>query len=257
VERIKSGIPELDDMLRGGFIRGDAVLVAGPAGTGKTTLALQYIVNGITQFRENGIYVTFEQLPDQIYRDAASYGWDLRKMEDEDKLRLVCTSPNLLLEGQAESILDEPVSEIHPRRIAIDSLSHFQLFVREREVRREIYRLLMYLKTKGLSAIGTWDAPQMAGQTFSVTEVGLSFLVDCIVLLRFVEIESSLRKALTILKIRGSDHDKELREFKITGQGIEIGKPFSQYEGIIGGAPRKSWTEETMTGWAKAFAGKP
>lgn len=93
MERIKSGIPELDEMLRGGFMKGDAVLVAGPAGTGKTTFALQYIVNGITQFGENGVYVTFEQLPDQIYRDAKNFGWDLRKMEDEDRLRLVCTSP--------------------------------------------------------------------------------------------------------------------------------------------------------------------
>jgi len=98
--RIKTGIRGLDEMLQGGFLEGDAVMVAGPAGSGKTTLALQYVVNGVTQFGHNGIYVTFEQLPDQIYRDAKNFGWDLRKMEEEDKLRLVCTSPQLLLEAE-------------------------------------------------------------------------------------------------------------------------------------------------------------
>src|SRR5439155_1380370 len=84
---------ELDEMLRGGFMDKDAVMVAGSAGTGKTTLALEYLVNGATQFGEPGIYLTFEQLPDQIYRDAENFGWDLRKLETENKLRVVCTSP--------------------------------------------------------------------------------------------------------------------------------------------------------------------
>src|SRR5436309_12511756 len=76
-------------MLRGGFMEGDAVLVAGSAGSGKTTLALQYLVNGIVKFGEPGIYLTFEQMPDQIYRDAKNFGWDLRKMEEENKFRLI------------------------------------------------------------------------------------------------------------------------------------------------------------------------
>jgi len=80
----------------------------------------------------------------------------------------------------------------------IDSLTHLEMFVPEKELRKETYRLLMYLKTKGFSSLATWEAPQTGGQSLAVTGVGLSFLVDCIVLLRFVEIESSLRKALTI-----------------------------------------------------------
>ncbi len=75
--RQKTGIREFDEMLRGGFLEKDAVMVAGSAGTGKTTLALTYLVNGITQFGEPGVYLTFEQLPDQIYRDADNFGWNL------------------------------------------------------------------------------------------------------------------------------------------------------------------------------------
>src|SRR3989441_8749006 len=84
--RQKTGIVELDAMLRGGFLERDAVMVAGSAGTGKTTLSLQHLVNGITKFGEPGIYLTFEQLPDQIYRDAENFGWDLKKLEEQGKL---------------------------------------------------------------------------------------------------------------------------------------------------------------------------
>src|SRR6266481_7515478 len=106
MSRIRTGIQELDEMLHGGFMPGDAVMIAGSAGTGKTTLALQYLVNGV-KHGEPGIYVTFEELPDQIYRDAKNFGWDLRKMEEEDKFRVVCTSPDLMLESDKDSLLDD------------------------------------------------------------------------------------------------------------------------------------------------------
>lgn len=252
--RVKSGIPELDGMLKGGFMQGDAVMVAGSAGTGKTTLALQYLVNGVTRFGDNALYVTFEQLPDQIYRDAMNFGWDLRKMEQENRFRTICTSPKLLVEDAADAgnILDDPIKEVQPRRIVIDSLSHLEMFVGSRDVRRETYRLIMYLKTKGLSSLLVYETPQVIGQALSITEVGLSFLVDCIVLLRLVEIESSMRKAMVVLKMRGSDHDKGLREFHITPYGVSVAKPFSDYEGIITGAPRRVGAERFAEIFSKA-----
>lgn len=236
--RVKTGIAELDEMLRGGFMLGDAVLIAGSAGSGKTTLALQYLVNGIVKYGEPGVYVTFEQMPDQIYRDAKNFGWDLRKMEEQNKIRIICTSPNLLLESDGESLLDEVLRDIQPRRIVIDSLSHLEMYVEKKSIRREAYRLVSFLKTKGMSSLLVWESGQM-GSNFNVTEIGLSFLVDCIVALKPVEIESSLRKALVILKMRGSDHDKQLREFEITPTGVKITSAFSNYEGIMTGATRK------------------
>jgi circadian clock protein KaiC len=236
--RVKTGIAELDEMLRGGFMLGDAVLIAGSAGSGKTPLALQYLVNGIVKYGEPGVYVTFEQMPDQIYRDAKNFGWDLRKMEEQNKIRIICTSPNLLLESDGESLLDEVLRDIQPRRIVIDSLSHLEMYVEKKSIRREAYRLVSFLKTKGMSSLLVWESVQM-GSNFNVTEIGLSFLVDCIVALKPVEIESSLRKALVILKMRGSDHDKQLREFEITPTGVKITSAFSNYEGIMTGATRK------------------
>jgi circadian clock protein KaiC len=236
--RVKTGIAELDTMLRGGFMEGDAVLIAGTAGSGKTTLALQYLVNGI-KYDEPGVYVTFEQLPVQIYRDAKNFGWDLRQLEDDDKFRIICTSPNLMLESSGETILDEVLDDIQPRRVVIDSLSHLEMFVEKRSMRKEAYQLINFLKTKGMSSILIWESSPIAGSGLNVTEMGLSFLVDCIVALKPVEIESSLRKAVMILKMRGSDHDKQLREFEITSNGVKITSSFANYEGLMTGAPRK------------------
>jgi circadian clock protein KaiC len=237
--RVRTGITELDEMLRGGFMPNDAVMVAGSAGTGKTTLALQYLVNGITQFGENGIYLSFEQMPDQIYRDALNFGWDLKKLEEEGKFRIVLTSPNVLLAEGGEGLLDDAIKEIGAKRIAVDSLSHFAMFTGEDKLRLEAYKLICFVKAKGLGSLYLWEAPQMMGASFSVTEVGMSFLVDAIVLLRTVEIESTLRKGLVILKMRGSDHDKRLREYEITSGGMRVFAPFVQYQGLMSGSPTK------------------
>jgi circadian clock protein KaiC len=254
--RVGTGIVEFDAMLRGGFLRGDAVMLAGSAGSGKTTIALQYLVNGIAK-GEPGIYLTFEQMPDQIYRDALSFGWDLRKLEREDKLRLVCTSPQLLLEGSgADELLAEPIREIGAQRIVVDSMSHLSMFVPEGDLRKEAFRMVMYFKTSGLSSILLWESQQENGHSFSVTDKGMSFLVDSIILLKFVEIESSIRRAMVVLKMRGSDHDKRLREYQITSRGIRLEEAFTEYQGLMSGSPTKVGSEKFFELFGKAAKGK-
>jgi len=253
--RQRTGVNELDEMLCGGFLLGDAVLLAGGAGTGKTTLALQHLVNGATQFGENGIYETFEQLPNQIYRDSQSLGWDIRKLEDENKFRLICTSPNILLEDSGgENILSEPIKEIHAQRIVVDSLSHLAMHTGHDELRRELYRLIMLLKARGLGSLLIWESSDSSDPSKALPDGGISFLVDSIVSLKHVEIESTVRKALVVWKMRGSDHDKRLRQYEIASHGIEVSAPFSNYEGLLTGSPRRSMTEEAANNWAMAFA---
>lgn len=257
VDRMRTGIPGLDEMLRGGLIEGDAVMVAGSAGTGKTTFCLQYLVNGIIESGDVGIFVSFEQLPEQIYRDALNFGWDLKKFEEEKKLQIVCTSPNLLLGTDGgEQILDELIEEMRPRRICIDSLSHFELFVENVALREEFYRLIMYLKTKRISSILTWENSKIIGMSADFSNEQLGFLVDCIILLRHVEIESAIKKVLFILKMRGSDHDKHLREYIINSKGIKVMPAIKGYEGIISGTPKRSMMENASNGFAKSFSNK-
>jgi circadian clock protein KaiC len=250
--RVGTGIPEFDTMLRGGFMRGDAVMLAGSAGSGKTTIALQYLVNGIAR-GEPGIYLTFEQMPDQIYRDALSFGWDLRKLEREGKFRLLCTSPKLLVEGSgAEELLDGPIKDVGAQRIVVDSMSHLSMFVPDGDLRKEAYRMVNYFKTTGLSSILLWESQQEYGQSFSVTDKGMSFLVDTIVLLKFIEIESTIRRAMVVLKMRGSDHDKRLREYQITAKGVKLEEAFTQYQGLMSGSPTKVGSEKFFELFSKA-----
>ena len=93
IQRVPSGIPGLDDLLFGGFLEGDAVLVAGSPGTGKSTLGMQFLHEGIIRYDEAGFFITFEEFPQQIYRDAMNFGWDFRGLEEEDKLKVLFTSP--------------------------------------------------------------------------------------------------------------------------------------------------------------------
>jgi len=256
VTREQTGVRQLDAMLGGGFLPGDAALVVGSTGTGKTVMGLQYLVNGATRYNENGLYVTFEQLPQQIYRDASSLGWDLRKLEEQDRLRVICTSPDLLLVSDSNRhLLDEPIRQIKPKRIVIDTLNHLEMYVEPGKMRRETYRLIMYLKNKGLNSMLLWEGREIIGSTM-LTHVGISFLADCIIALRYVEIESSVRKALVVLKERGSDHDKRLTEFEITSRGIMVKAPFVGYEGIFMGTPGRTFTERAAKSWVKAFKGK-
>src|SRR5438876_11962364 len=167
-------------------------------------------------------------------------------MEEEDKFRVICTSPNILLESSDDSLLEDVLRDIQPRRLVIDSLSHLELLVKNDDMRMEAYRVIRYLKTRGVSSMLLWESTQISGGSFSVTDVGLSFLVDCIIALKPVEIESSMRKALVVLKMRGSNHDKRLREFEITPTGIMIESAFMNYEGVMTGSPGRVATEKCM-----------
>ena len=150
----------------------------------------------MTKEGEPGIYLTFEELPEQLYRDAQNLGWDLRQLEKQIKLRLICTSPDVLVEPSGiQAILEAPVKEIDARRIVVDSLkNHFRMFLKSQDMRLQAYRTVMFFKTKNLSSLLCWGSSQMMGQSFVVSEEGISFLTDCIVLVKFIEIRSGIRR---------------------------------------------------------------
>jgi len=241
MERVKTGIKGLDEMLHGGFLPQTANLVEGAPGTGKTTLGMQFIYNGIVMYDEPGVILTFEEFPQQYYRDAASFGWDFRKLEKEGKLRIIMSSPEVtkLDLERVGGMIETTVREIGARRILVDSLSHFERLTRDPVDLRAIqYSFINALKREGLTSVLTREAPALLGGEVG-GEDGIAFVVDSYILLRFVEIESAIRKALIVLKLRGSDHAKDIRQFEITSRGIEVQAKFVGREGIMSGSPRR------------------
>jgi circadian clock protein KaiC len=241
MERVKTGIPGLDEMLQGGFVPQTANLIEGAPGTGKTTLGMQFIHHGIVACGEPGLILTFEEFPQQYYRDSANFGWDFRHMEQEGKLRIVMTSPEVSKADleQVGGRIEKLVAEIGARRVLVDSLSHFErLSENSAHLRAIVYGFVNALKREGLTAVLTRENAALLGET-EETDDAIAFLVDSYTLLRYVEIESSIHKALLVLKMRGSNHDKGIRQFEITSRGIEVRAPFEGREGIMSGSPRR------------------
>lgn len=239
--RVKIGIPGLDEMLGGGFLPQTANLVEGAPGTGKTTLGMQFIHHGIVACGEPGLILTFEEFPQQYYEDAANFGWNFRQMEQEGKLRVVMTSPEVSKRDmeQVGGKIQKLMYEIGAKRVLVDSLSHFErLSADPSQLRSIIYGFVNGLKREGLTAILTRENVALLGESEG-SDDAMAFLVDSYTLLRYVEIESAIYKALLVLKMRGSDHDKSIHQFEISSRGIEVHTPFEGREGIMSGSPRR------------------
>jgi circadian clock protein KaiC len=241
MERVKTGIPGLDEMLWGGLLPQTANLVEGAPGTGKTTLGMQFIYHGIVACDEPGLILTFEEFPQQYYSDALGFGWDFRQMERENKLRIVMSSPEVSLADleQVGGRIETLVREIGAKRILVDSLSHFERLGKDPpHLRSIVFAFINALKREGLTAMLTRESGALLGEAGGADNA-LAFLVDSYILLRYVEIESTINKALLVLKMRGSNHDKGIRQYEITPRGVEIRAPFEGREGIMSGSPRQ------------------
>ncbi len=239
-DRVETDIKGLDEMLMGGFLPQTANLVEGPPGTGKSTLGMQFIYNGIRYHNEPGLILTFEEFPQQYYRDAASFGWDFRQLEREGKLRVIMTSPSVT-RSDVESVggtIETLAREMGVRRILVDSVSHFDQMAEDGfELRSVVFGFINALKREGLTSVLTRESPVLLGG--EEEEHSIAYIVDSYIMLRYVEIESAIRKALLVLKLRGSDHAKDIRQFEITDHGIEIMSRFEGQEGIMSGSPRR------------------
>ncbi len=236
-QRVAFGIKALDKMISGGFLRGSANLLEGAPGTGKTTLAMQYIYNGIKMYDEPGLIITFEEFPQQYYHDAMQFGWDLKKLEAEEKLKVIFSDPQTTLDefDKMDGEFVSLVEKLQIKRVIIDSMSHFESLVSDQYELREIEtRLINALKREGVTSILLRENDNLLGQVSHVTSK-VPFIVDSYTLLRYVEIDSAIEKALCILKMRGSDHQKDIRCFRITSKGIEVESKFSGREGIMSG----------------------
>jgi circadian clock protein KaiC len=245
MNRLRTGITGYDDMLGGGFLPHTANLVEGAPGTGKTTLGMQFIWHGIVEHDQPGLILTFEQFPDQYYRDAASFGWDFRALEQAGKLRVVMSSPEVSLVDlqQTGGRLQQMARDLGAGRILVDSITHFERVAPDPPAFRGVaYSFVNALKREGLTAVLTRENPALLGGPAAgerEADSALAFLADSYTLLRYVEIDSSIERALLVLKMRGSDHAKDIRQYRVTGGGLEVQAKFEGQEGILSGNPRR------------------
>jgi circadian clock protein KaiC len=230
--RVASGIPGLDEMMGGGIPAGDVSAILGPSGSGKTIAALRFVARGIEE-GERCLYFSFQEDGDQLVKKAASFGWDLADARESGQL-LVHHVPqgnlNLDMLGAAvrAGLAAGPV-----RRVAIDSLA--ELVFAAREVHRfpaYARTLAAFIRSAGAASLITSEVATMG--PIAEPAGGLSFLFHNVILLRYIEIESELHRAVSILKMRDSNHDKGLRRFEIDGKGMKVLERLEGVTGVLG-----------------------
>ncbi len=233
--RVTSGCTELDEMCNGGFYRDSIILVSGATGTGKTLIVTQFM-NGGAEKNERCLLFAFEESREQLFRNATGWGVDFDTMEKEGKLKVVCEYPETMsLEDHLINI-KKAIDEYKPNRVAIDSLSALERVSSLRSFREFVISITSFIKHKEVAGLFTSTTPTLLGGT-SITETHISTITDLIILLRYVELYGETRRGITVLKMRGSMHDKDIREFQIDSTGIHIGKPFRNVVGILTGNP--------------------
>ncbi|NLE43177.1 MAG: AAA family ATPase [Chloroflexi bacterium] len=239
--RVTTGIKGVDEMLGGGFLPGTMILVRGAPGVGKTSLALQFLVHGVRKCNDPGLLITFEEFPRSLYRDAEGLGWDLQEMEANDQLHLMFTSPEVFLASLQSpgSRLNQLIAEKNIRRLVLDSASHFGRLTSNTQELRHIYTSVSNgLRREGVTAMLLGEEGR--SEYRRTDKGGLSFVVDTVILMRYVEIESAIQRAIVVLKMRGSAHSKAIRRYEIGAGGLNILEPFEGREGLLSGITQRS-----------------
>lgn len=238
MERISTGIKGLDLMTNGGLLRGMSTMISGGGGTGKTVFGLHFIMAGAEK-DEPGVIVSFEETPEQLRANAMEFGWDLKGLEEKDMLRIIYTPVAELYPDEHALLIKKAIDEIGAKRVLIDSVSEFKGALLEHgRLREHVHLLSDYFKANNITAMFTNEISDLMG-SLTVTGTGTSYIMDSVIVLRYVEIESQMKRAVSVLKMRSSNHSKEIREFEIGDKGVEIKMPFKEYEGLMSGAPTK------------------
>ncbi|HTE45158.1 MAG TPA: circadian clock protein KaiC [Gemmatimonadaceae bacterium] len=253
--RISSGNATLDDMCGGGFFRDSVILVSGATGTGKTLTVTQFL-NGGASHGERCLLLAFEESREQLFRNAISWGVDFEKMEQDGLLRVVCDYPEVAgLEDWLVTI-QRTIEEFKPTRVALDSLSAIERVGTIKAFREFVIGLTSFIKQQEIVGLLTSTTPTLMGGT-SITEGHISTLTDSIILLRYVEMFGEMKRGLTVLKMRGSSHDRGIREFTIDASGMHVGRRFGNVTGILGGSPMHVSPADLERAWSRLDADGP
>lgn len=236
-EAISAGIPEIDELLHGGIERGTTTIISGPSGVGKSTFGMQFMKEAAGRGERSVIYA-FEEGIDTLLERCESINIPAHVMIERGTLSVVSIEPLRYTPNQFVNLVRAEVEQNNARIVMIDSTSGYKLSMEGENLVRQLHSLCQYLKNMGVTVILVNETHSIAGGEFSLTEVGLSYLADNLIFLRYLELDGELRKAIGVLKKRVSDFERTLREFKITKYGIKVGEPLTQLRGILSGVPQ-------------------
>jgi len=223
-DRISFGNAKFDAMAGGGLFQDSVILFSGPTGCGKTLMATTFASEACRR-GERVLYLGYEESRPQLVRNAGSWGRDFMKWERAGLLKMVCQYPEAQgFEGHVYAIQRE-IEQFRPSRLVLDSISALERIGSVRHFREFVIGLTGFVKQQQVCSLFTSSSPSLSGG-ISITDAHISTITDAIVLLRYVEQNGKLSRGVIIIKMRGSEHDKQFHEYSINNQGLEIGKPF-------------------------------
>ncbi|MYL27199.1 MULTISPECIES: ATPase domain-containing protein [Halomonadaceae] len=233
---IGSGVPELDELTRGGIERGTVTLVTGPTGVGKTTMAAQFMKEAASRGEHSVIY-NFDEGAATFFLRCDSIGLPARQMTETGNLRFESIEPLHYNPDQFANVVRHDVEKNNARLVLLDSLSGYRQSVRGEDLQERVHALCRYLVNMGVTVLLISETFSITGEEARVTEHEVSYLADTIILLRYLELSGEIRKTIGVLKKRTGDFEKTLREFEISRFGLKVGEPLTSLRGILTGMP--------------------
>lgn len=231
-----SGIRELDKLLGGGLDRGTSTLIMGPAGSGKSALATQYAVSAASR-GEPSAFFTFDESLTTLFNRSDALGYDWTNLVSDGKVLVQQVDPAELQPGEFTQLVREAV-EIHKvRLVIIDSLNgYLNAMPEEKYLLLHLHELLSFLGQHGVATILVFAQHGLLGSHMGAT-IDISYLADCVILLRYYETQGEVCKAISVIKKRSGAHETAIRKLQITAKGLKIGPPLKHFRGVLSGTP--------------------
>jgi circadian clock protein KaiC len=234
-ELISSGIPALDDLLHGGIERGLSTIITGPSGVGKTTVGMHFVKEAATRGERSVVFI-YEEAYQPLVQRMDGLGIPMQRMIDDGTLAIIPVQPLRFLLDEFTTLVRAEVEQRNARVVMLDSVAGYQLSLHGADLTSHLYTFIKYLLGRGVTVILLTDVEMITGD-FRATEVGISYLSDNIIFLRYFEVRGALLKAIGVLKKRMSGFEKTLRTIEVTEHGIELGPPLIDLRGILLGVP--------------------
>lgn len=234
--QIASGLNRLDQMLGGGIDRGTSTLILGPAGSGKSALSTQYAIAAAKRGEKAAMFI-FEESLSSLFHRSQSVGFDLDKYVDAGLISTQQIDPAQLQPGEFAHLVRRAVERDKVSVVVLDSVTGYLNAVpEERFLLLHLHELLSYLGKHNVASILVYAQHGLIGMNMG-TNIDLSYLADCVILLRYYESRGRLHKAISVVKKRSGEHENAIREFKMSSQGLNVEGALEQYRGVLSGIP--------------------